>query len=234
VFGVGIFIMSNEIEIWKDVIGYEGLYQISSFGNVKSLIFGKERILKAGNNGKGYLQVVFQKNSKSKSFKVHVLVAMCFLGHKPDGTHKVVVDHIDNNRLNNHLNNLRLTNNRDNTTKDRKVGTSKYIGVHFDKKRGKWVAVIYFKDRAIHLGRFESEVNANFAYKKALKDIEQGLDLNILYPKWRNIKNKYQGVYFHKSTNRWEAYFGKKYLGSFTSELEAYQTRENYIKNKIK
>ena len=96
-------------EIWKDVPGYESLYQVSSLGRVKSLQryvnnnggkqLLKERLLKFGLS-KGYYNVVLYKNKKNKNIKVHKLVAMAFLNHKPNG-YELVIDHINNNKLDN-------------------------------------------------------------------------------------------------------------------------------------
>lgn len=65
-------------QIWKDIVGYEGLYQISNLGNVKSFHLNTERILKSPADSHGYYIVVLCKNKKGKSFKVHQLVAMAF------------------------------------------------------------------------------------------------------------------------------------------------------------
>lgn len=96
-------------EIWKDIAGYEGLYQISNFGNVKSLEkkvinrINKEKKLKMFDNGHGYYQVVLQKNKEKKSFKVHRLVARAFLSNE---NNLPCVNHKDCNRKNNHVENL--------------------------------------------------------------------------------------------------------------------------------
>lgn len=100
-------------EVWKDIPGYEGLYQVSSFGNVKSLgRYGKNRykpiwrpgkVLSAGKDNKGYLTVVLSKNSKRHTYKVHRLVALTFIP-KEDG--KPQINHIDGNKSNNNINNL--------------------------------------------------------------------------------------------------------------------------------
>ena len=73
-------------EIWKDIKGYEGLYQVSNLGKVKALArernnqySNKEIILKQSEDGKGYLQVILNKNGERKSFKVHRLVAETFI-----------------------------------------------------------------------------------------------------------------------------------------------------------
>ena len=76
-------------EIWKDIPGYEGLYQISNLGRIKSLprernnqYSNKELILKQTDDGRGYLQVILNNNGKRKGFKVHKLVAQIFLDKK--------------------------------------------------------------------------------------------------------------------------------------------------------
>lgn len=89
-------------EIWRDIDGYEGLYQVSNFGRVKSFQKGTVRILKPAINRK-WLFVVLCKNGGKKIFKVHRLVAMAFIPN-PDG--KPQVNHIDGNPQNNHVDNL--------------------------------------------------------------------------------------------------------------------------------
>ena len=99
--------MNTEIEIWKDVPGYEGMYQCSTSGRVKSLSRFKknhskkqyipERIL-ALNKSDDYYVITLSNNLVKKTFRVHQLVAITFLNHKPNG-HKTEIDHIDNNKL---------------------------------------------------------------------------------------------------------------------------------------
>ena len=101
------------IEIWKDILDYEGLYQISNFGNVKALeryinirdkqALLKEKFLKFDDSNLGYRRVTLSKNGKTKRFFVHRLVALHFLD-KVEG--KDIVNHLDNNPSNNHVNNL--------------------------------------------------------------------------------------------------------------------------------
>ena len=104
------------IEQWVDIVGYEKLYQISNFGNVKSLKYGKIKLLKGAINNYGYRQVNLTKNKMVKSFKIHQLVAIHFLGHKPNG-YESVINHIDFNRLNNTITNLEIITPRENTNK---------------------------------------------------------------------------------------------------------------------
>lgn len=92
-------------EIYKDISGYEGVYQISNKGNVKSLSFnrsGKNRILKFGVND-GYFVVMLYKNKLRKNCSVHRLVANEFIPN-PDG--KEQINHIDGNKVNNCVENL--------------------------------------------------------------------------------------------------------------------------------
>ena len=94
-------------ETWKSIPSYEGLYQVSSLGNVKSLKFGKERILTNTIRSDGYSVAGLSKNGIEKKIKTHQLVAMAFLEHKPNG-YTLVVDHINGNPSDNRLENLRI------------------------------------------------------------------------------------------------------------------------------
>lgn len=92
--------------IWKDVKEYEGLYQISDEGQVKSLGNNKsrkEKILKPTKNRDGYLQVPLCKNGKRKTIKIHRLVAEAFISN-PDNLPEV--NHKDENKINNCVENL--------------------------------------------------------------------------------------------------------------------------------
>lgn len=104
-------------EIWRDVRGYEGFYQVSNKGRVKSLDryaknhstlqFRPERILKQNIEKVGRSKrcsVVLSKNSKTKVMKVHRLVAEAFI---PNPENKPQIDHIDTNMSNNSVENLR-------------------------------------------------------------------------------------------------------------------------------
>ena len=98
------------MEEWRDIKGYEGLYQVSNTGKVKSLGNGKsnnsnnnkERILK-GKEDKGYLKVNLYKDGKRKSYLVHVLVATAFL-ENPEGYTEL--NHKDEDKTNNCVENL--------------------------------------------------------------------------------------------------------------------------------
>ena len=91
------------MEIWKDIEGYEGLYQVSNKGRVKSLYKGSERILKPHDNGRGYLRVHLTKENTSKNIRVHRLVALAFI---PNPNNLPEINHRDENKKNNCVENL--------------------------------------------------------------------------------------------------------------------------------
>jgi len=166
-------------EIYKDIPNYEGLYQVSNLGNVKSLArvssMGrnlKEKILTPINSTGGYTVFNLCRLCKRSQFYTHKLVAMAFLNHIPDG-YNSVVDHIDNNPKNNNLNNLQIISARENSSKDRKVGTSKYTGVYWKKASKKWCSQIYINGKFTYLGLFDCEIEAHEAYQNKLKEISK-------------------------------------------------------------
>jgi hypothetical protein len=157
-------------EIWKDIIGYEGLYQVSNLGRVKSLgndKSKKEKILKIRIGTKGYFIANIRKDKKSKAIDVHQLVAIAFLNHTPCGF-KLVVNHIDFNKQNNNVDNLEIITHRENTNRKHIESTSKYVGVYLDKCSGKWASAIRINGKKKYLGRFENEQEASRAYQTAL------------------------------------------------------------------
>lgn len=95
-------------ESWADIIGYEGLYKISSMGRVMSLHYKKSNketdvILKPIKERGGYLTVILSKNTVHKRFKIHRLVAKSFI---PNPNNYPIVNHKDENPQNNNVNNL--------------------------------------------------------------------------------------------------------------------------------
>lgn len=90
------------VEIWKDIKDYEGLYQVSNLGRVKSFVHKKERILKLRFTGR-YYQAELYKNKNSKSYSVHRLVAEAFI---PNPDKLPCINHKDENKSNNHVDNL--------------------------------------------------------------------------------------------------------------------------------
>ena len=140
-----------QLTIWLDIKGYEN-YQISICGSVRNS--KTKRILQPGNNSYGYYFVNIYKNGKNKIHKIHRLVANAFIP-RVDIT-KTYVDHIDNNRLNNTISNLRWCNFQENHFNRQlsSKNTSGIKGVSWDKHRQKWIAFIKVNQKYYNLGRF--------------------------------------------------------------------------------
>lgn len=155
--------------ICKPIKGYETLYKICEIGVVVNIQTGRN--LKPALDGRGYLGVVLYKNTKPKTHRIHRLVAEAFLDKKPKGR-ELIVDHIDNDPLNNKVENLQIITTRENSSKDKKDGTSRYIGVSFRKKRNNWIARTRINGKEKYLGSFDNEIDAAGAYHNELKKID--------------------------------------------------------------
>lgn len=232
-----------EKEIWKDVPGYEGYYQVSSLGRVKSLDrtitfsngvkrYYKGKIVK-GSLKKGYRQTTLRINNKGRAFTFSQLVAMAFLNHTPNG-HTFIVDHINGVRGDDRVENLRIVTKRDNTSycfrSDRNILSSKYVGVSWYTNVSKWHAKIEHEKKSFSLGYFDNEIKASNAYQKVLSKIKNGtFNADDYKPKWTS---KHKGISLDRKNNVWVAKLTvnrkAKYLGSFSTENEAYQALKSY------
>lgn len=103
--------MESVIETFKDIPGYEGLYQVSDYGCVRSLKFGKVRYLRNVKRLDGYENINLCREGKKKKFSVHRLVWEAFVGQIPDGYE---IDHINTKRDDNRLANLRVVTPKEN------------------------------------------------------------------------------------------------------------------------
>ena len=109
--------MSDEL---RPVSGYENLYAVSNDGFIYS--YRTKKILKTYLAGSGYKYIKLHKNKVTKAFSIHRLVAINFLAN-PDGYKEV--NHIDGNKLNNHINNLEWCSRSQNNTHAYKIGLKK-------------------------------------------------------------------------------------------------------------
>lgn len=91
-------------EQWKDIFGYDGIYQVSDLGRVRSKKYGYWRVLKPRNSGCGYLSVTLSKNGQLRYFLVHRLVAQAFIPN--DDESKTQINHRDECKQNNRLWNI--------------------------------------------------------------------------------------------------------------------------------
>ena len=137
----------NLIEEWRDIEGYEGYYQISNKGRVKSLprkrmngkgsyYMTKTRILKHSMTTTGYKKVELTKNGKRKSKRIHRLIAKAFI---PKVEGKPDINHIDGNPLNNEIQNLEWCTQRENVLHALEIGLRKTINIPKNKLRELYV-----------------------------------------------------------------------------------------------
>ena len=138
-------------EIWKDIPGYEGLYQVSNIGRLRSMNYKKTgviKLLKMHADNDGYIHIKLNKNGKRQSYLVSRIVYEAFKGPIPDG---MEVNHIDENKTNNTLENLNLLTHRDNVnwgTHNERMG----------KTLSKWVVKLTTNDEILHF--YQSTVEA--------------------------------------------------------------------------
>lgn len=159
------------MEIFKDIQGYENLYKVSNYGNIKSLWKGKNIVLKTSIVA-GYVSCGLWNNGKGKMIKNHRIAAQEFI---PNPDNLPEVNHIDGNKMNNHVENLEWCTPRENVfNRERlnaKVKKSKYVGVSpASECVGRWVASCFFNKKQNYLGIFGSEEEAYSAYLNFLKE----------------------------------------------------------------
>ena len=150
-------------ECWKSIDGFIN-YQVSNLGRVRNANTG--RILKQGWGTGGYLKVDLWKDGKRFNYRIHKLVANEFLDNPEN---KKCVDHIDNNRINNIVTNLRFATYSENQrNKSKKQNTSsQYIGVAWHKKHKKWECRCRDESGKLkHLGLFVNEKDAALTYNQ--------------------------------------------------------------------
>lgn len=246
--------MSNKgKEIWRDILNHEGYYQVSNLGNVRGIkrtirrsdgvdYTYKKRIRKPHKHISGYLMVTLRAVSGIiKTYKVHQLVAIAFLGYVQDGYKTHIVNHIDNVKENNKLSNLELVTPRYNTSCHKKNGTSKYTGVSYHSGDKKWLSSIQISGVNISLGRHDNEIDGYKTYQKALKnkDLFKG-DITEFRLKMgiKNVRvptSKHVGIYQLSKNKKWVAVVKisrkTKHVGFFKTEQEAYEARQKYIKD---
>lgn len=174
-------------EVWKDIVGYEGCYQVSNLGNVKALRrmftpngatrFTKEKLANFYINKSGYVKVQMSLNSKQKSYSVHRLVAIAYL---PNDQNKQEVNHKDGNKLNNVISNLEWSTRSENV-------------IHGIKNN-----LIKVKKRGFHnMSKVVINVENGIFYDCVLDAAES---ININYDKLRNRLN---GKVFNNTSLRY-------------------------------
>lgn len=188
-------------EIWKTLKGYEGFYEVSNLGRVKSVERlidwngtkrkEKEKVRKGYLDDNGYLRIGLNKNGERKHKRIHQLIAECFI-NRPKGNY--IVDHIDRDKLNNSIQNLRYVTPRDNTLN--KSNNRGLKGVVYMEHCGtkKWNAKIRVGDKRISLGYYKTEIEGHCVYLLALDILKKFEDQNNdeKIEKLNNMKGKAQ------------------------------------------
>jgi len=157
------------MEIFKRIKDFNN-YEISNLGRVRNI--SRNSILVNTISKRGYYTVKLCGPIGKKSKNVHRLIGIYFLNNGIDGD--FIVDHIDNNPLNNRVSNLEWISRRDNLNHGHAFykRSSKYPGVYLHKQSNKWRAMIWNGIRSESLGLFKLELDASIAYQNALKEIE--------------------------------------------------------------
>lgn len=173
---------------WRDVVGYEGFYKVSSNGEIINLKLKHLVSRKEANNG--YILITLNKNGVYQSIMAHRIVAMAFV---PNPENKPKVNHLNGIRNDNRAENLDWKTHQETIqhsfkylgrksnligrmpgTKNKFNTTSKYVGVQWKKKNKTWNSMIGWKYKQYYLGCHATEFQAHKAYKEALSHIKKG------------------------------------------------------------
>ena len=175
---IGIVLRQDVVnECWRSIDGYLS-YQVSNVGRVRNVSTG--RILKQHIDHLGYHVVHLHLNGVGKNHKVHKLVANEFVP-RPNTTEKLIVDHIDRDKDNNQITNLRWATHQQNMMNRviQSNTSSQYKGVIRLRNTDKWIVRIKMNRKSIHLGTFANEEDAVRAYNaKAIELFGEFANLN--------------------------------------------------------
>lgn len=149
--------MQDNDEQWEDVKGYEGIYKVSNRGRVKSLKFGKDKLLKATKANTGYCVVLSVGKGISKRFMLARLMQDAFVGHKMHN-YKLELT------INDGIHSLKVVEKK-NSNSGGKFGTT--------KMGKKWNSYACIDGKTLHLGVFKTEALAYSEYKEYLREIKE-------------------------------------------------------------
>lgn len=145
------------IEKWMPIFAYQGRYEISNMGEIKSITSGG-KILKTAINTRGYSSIGFYHNGKTKTHRIHKLVAEAFIGPCIPG---FCVNHLNGIRTDNRVENLEYVSMRENKCHG-VIGKLGRVGAY--KYKGKWASAIKINRKREFLGAFNCQEDASRAY----------------------------------------------------------------------
>lgn len=172
-------------EVWRDIPEYEGFYQVSNLGSVRSCDRRVERLagkhkdrfvsgvtMKASLDSSGYPMVGLSKQSRNKSIAIHRLVALAFLGNKPEGYQ---VNHIDGNKLNNFVGNLEYCSRTENIRHAFALGLISHKGAKSSFAKLKESDVLVIRERLAN-GHTQTSIAKDYGVTQAnISCIKKGL-----------------------------------------------------------
>lgn len=184
-------------EEWRDIIGYEGLYKISSHGRVKSYHarYKKPRILKTSMTTTGYRKVELAKNKIKKSRKIHRLVAEAFI---PNKENKPYVNHLDSNPLNNNVNNSFAWKNKEQVISEYISGKSiKYLAKKYSGTNCTTIIEVLKREKIKRRTYTEQRMKYKYSRKEMVSMFENGLR-NVDISRILGIPTALVGTYKYK------------------------------------
>jgi len=164
-------------EEWKEIQGYNGKYQVSNLGRLKTFNYRRNAfILKQEQIKSGYKRASLSILNIKKRHLVHVLVSQEFLGHKHNHSFKVI-DHIDDNKINNFFRNLRIVNHRDNIIKN-KIGITGQNNIRIMK--GKFQVRFIINKKQKYFGCYKTIEEAIIVRDNVVKEIKNDFEKHLI------------------------------------------------------
>lgn len=158
----------QEAEVWREMRIWGNDYLVSSHGRLRRK--GNDKCRAFSVDKYGYYKITLSMGRKNrKSYRVHKLIALAFLGD-PNGLH---VNHIDGNKKNNNINNLEYVTNRENVAHGM-IRRGKIVGAIYCKRSQKWISNLNVDGKLKRLGTFDTAEDAQSAFRSALR--QHGLE----------------------------------------------------------
>lgn len=171
-------------EQWKDIEGYDGAYQVSDLGRVRSHKSGEWRVIDGSKDSSGYLQVGLYKGKKAKLFSVHRLVAQAFIPN--DDSSKTIINHIDECKQNNRVSNIEWCDYKYNST---------YNDIHLRRNNGirRKIKPLYNPELTINENLEVFKSNGIECNEKTVRNLRK--DLKLERPCRHHLRDKIKELY---------------------------------------